>query len=259
MNKRVLLVLGILAVIVAASALSGCTTTNGVSPIPGTGTSTPTTGASTSGSGDKITVTKTDDKVTITGGKGEKIKSDPFPMSKDAWYIVKIQYTGAEMTAFMSALVNQQAIDEDLTALGQLTIWLGPETTEKIYQKGSLKSEDYMIYIDSADGPWTIEILKNPTGPVTTDKTFSGTSNKVTPFFHLDQGTASFTMNQRLKGQYSIPLGVDIYNADTGDYIGNLAHNDNSATLTATEDIPTSGNYVLEIYGGDDWDISYSQ
>lgn len=263
MNKRVLLVLSILAVLVAASALSGCTSTNTGTPSTGagtgTGTITPTTAASTAGSGGKITVTQTADKITITGGKGEKMTSDKFPLSKDGWYIVKITFTGGDYSIFQSALGTQQMIDESEAIGGQLTNSLGTMTTAKILGKGSVNSDDYKIYIGSSDGQWTIEILKNPTGPLTTDTTFTGASDKVTPFFHLNQGSASFTMHQKLKSQYSSRLDVNLYNADTGTYVANLAHNDDTPTLTASSDIPTSGNYVLEVIGGGDWDISYTQ
>jgi hypothetical protein len=209
---------------------------------------------------DKITVDQAADKVTVTGGKGGKIASDKFSLSKDGWYIIKISYTGAPVSTCQLSLVTQAMITGKETIGGMLTNWMGPSTTEKILHQGSVKSDDYMIYVDEAEGPWTVEILKSPKPtPVSAETTFSGTTNKVTPFFHLKAGAATFTMNQKPKGQFSARLAVDLVNADTGAHVSYLCHNSTQPTQTAKADIPAEGNYVLEVIGGDTWDISYSQ
>lgn len=207
-----------------------------------------------------ITVKQTADKITITGGKSTKIASDKFALSKDGWYIIKISYTGAAYSICQLSLVTQSMITDKQTIAGLLTNWMGPNTTEKIQHKGSLKSEDYMIYVERADGPWTIEILKSPKPtPVSISTTFSGTTNKVTPFFHLKKGPAKFTMHQKLKGQFSSRLEIDLINADTGVFVSYLCHNATEPTQTATADIPAAGNYILEVTGGDSWDVSFTQ
>jgi hypothetical protein len=207
-----------------------------------------------------ITVKQTADKITVTGGKSKKIASDKFALSKDGWYIIKVSYTGADVSTCQLSLVTQKMITEKETIGGLLTNWIGPNTTEKIRHKGTVKSEDYMIYVDDAEGPWTIEILKNPKpSPVSTSTTFSGTTNKVTPFFHLKKGSVKFTMHQKLKGQFSSRLEINLINADTGAYVTNLCHNATQPTQTATADIPAAGNYILEVIGGDSWDVSYAQ
>jgi hypothetical protein len=149
-------------------------------------------------------------------------------------------------------------ITDKETIGGLLTNWMGPMTTEKIRFKGSANSEDYMIYVEDAGGPWTIEILKNPKPiPVSSKTTFNGTTNKVTPFFHLNKGSAVFTMHQKLKGQFSSRLEINLINADRGVFVTNLCHNATEPTQTAKADIPATGNYILEVSGGDNWDVSY--
>ena len=206
----------------------------------------------------KITVTQTADKITITGDKGKKISSDKFALSKDGWYIIKVSYTGADVSICQLSLVTQKMITDKETIGGLLTNWMGPMTTEKIRFKGSANSEDYMIYVEDAGGPWTIEILKNPKPiPVSSKTTFNGTTNKVTPFFHLNKGSAVFTMHQKLKGQFSSRLEINLINADRGVFVTNLCHNATEPTQTAKADIPATGNYILEVSGGDNWDVSY--
>jgi hypothetical protein len=209
---------------------------------------------------DKITVSQTADKITITGGKGRKIASDKFLLSKDGWYIIKISYTGPEVSTCQLSLVIQEMITAKETVGGLLTNWMGPNTTEKIRDKGSVKSEDYMIYVDDAEGPWTVEILKSPKPtPISSETAFSGTTNKVTPFFHLKAGSAKFTIHQKLKGQFSPRIEIQLVNADTGAYVSSLCHNATEPTQTATVDIPEAGNFVLEVIGGEIWDVSYAQ
>jgi hypothetical protein len=208
----------------------------------------------------KINVTQTADKITIAGNKGKKIASDKFALSKDGWYIIKVSYTGTDASICQLSLVNQKMITDKETVGGLLTNWMGPNTTERIRSQGSAKSEDYMIYVEDAGGPWTIEILKNPKPtPVSSKTTFSGTTNKITPFFHLNKGSTTFTMHQKLKGQFSSRLEVGLYDANTGKFVSSLCHNDTSPTLKATADIPEAGTYILEVSGGDSWDVSYKQ
>jgi hypothetical protein len=79
----------------------------------------------------------------------------------------------------------------------------------------------------------------------------------VTPFFHLNKGSAVFTMHQKLKGQFSSRLEINLINADRGVFVTNLCHNATEPTQTAKADIPATGNYILEVSGGDNWDVSY--
>jgi hypothetical protein len=206
----------------------------------------------------KITVTQTAEKISISGDNGKKIASDKFALSKDGWYIIKIVYKGTDPSICQLSLATQKMITDKETVGGMLTNWMGPNTTEKILSKGSAKSEDYMIYVDDAEGPWAIEILKNPKPKPLSDKTmFSGTTNKVTPFFHLNKGSVAFTMHQKLKGQWSSRLEINLYDANTGKYVSNLCHNTTSPMLNSKVDIPEAGPYILEVIGGDSWDVSY--
>ena len=208
----------------------------------------------------KITVTQTAEKITITGDKVKNIASDKFTLSKDGWYIIKIAYKGPDASICQLSLATQKMVTDKETVGGMLTNWMGPNTTEKILSKGAAKSEDYMIYIDDAGGPWTIEILKSPKPKPLSDKTtFSGTTNKVTPFFNLKKGSAAFTMHQKLKGQWSSRLEINLYDANTGKFVDNLCHNSTTPALNSNVDVPEAGPYVLEVIGGDDWDVSFKQ
>lgn len=106
--------------------------------------------ASKSEAAGKITVAQTADKITIKGDKGKKIASDKFALSKDGWYIIKVAYTGADVSICQLSLVTQKMITDKETVGGLLTNWIGPNTTERIRSKGSAKSEDYMIYLEEA-------------------------------------------------------------------------------------------------------------
>jgi hypothetical protein len=66
-------------------------------------------------------------------------------------------------------------------------------------------------------------------------------------------------MNQKLKGRFSSRLEVNLVNADTGAYVTNLCHNSTEPTPRAKVDISEAGNYILEVIGGDTWEISYAQ
>lgn len=207
-----------------------------------------------------ITVNQSTDKITITGEKGKKIASDKFTLSKDGWYIIKISYTGPAVSVCQLSLVTQTMIDKKQTIGGSLTNWMGPNTTEKVKHKGSVESGDFMIYVDDAGGPWTVEIVKSPKpSALSSSPTFSGTADKVTPFFKLGKGSAKFTMHQKLKGKFSSRLEVDLINGDTGTLVKYLCHNSTAPEQTANVDIPAAGNYVLVVSGGDSWDISYKQ
>jgi hypothetical protein len=151
-------------------------------------------------------------------------------------------------------------ITKKQTIGGLLTNWMGPSTTEKVQYKGVLASDDYMIYVDDAGGPWTVEILKSPkASSLSSDTTFNGTSDKVTPFFPLKKGAAKFIMHQKRKGTFSARLEVDLFNADTGALVSYLCHNAVEPMLTATADIQAPGNYLLQVSGGDSWDVSFAQ
>jgi hypothetical protein len=209
---------------------------------------------------EKITVNQTADKITITGGTGKKISSDKFALSKDGWYIIRVSYTGPAVSVCQLSLVDQNMITSKQTVGGLLTNWIGPSSTEIVRHTGLLKTEDYMIYVDESGGPWTIDILKSPKpAPVSADTAFKGTANKVTPFFKLKKGTASFTIHQKLKGKFSARIEVNLYNADSGTLTGNLCHNSTDPELIVKKEVPDPGNYIFEISGGDSWDISYAQ
>ncbi len=216
--------------------------------------------ASARAAADKIAVRRDADRIVISGGQGQKLTSDKFALSRDAWYVVKIAYTGPDVSICQLSLATPAMIAAEETVGGLLTNWMGPRTTEKIYGRGSMKSEDYVIFLEEAEGPWQIEILPNPKPePVSDRLAFSGAENQVTPFFHLKAGQARFTMNQKLKGQFSARLEVDLYNGDTGEFVTNLCHNSTDPTLEAEVEVKAAGNYVLQVAGGDSWDISGAQ
>ena len=74
----------------------------------------------------KITVTQTAEKITISGNKCKKATSDKFALNKDAWYIIKIAYTGKDVSICQLSLVDQKMINEKMTVAGMLTNWIAP-------------------------------------------------------------------------------------------------------------------------------------
>jgi hypothetical protein len=208
-------------------------------------------------------VTQTADKITITGGKGEKITSDAFKLSADEWYIITYDYKGPSMSNFIVELATPEAIAADEAIGGLLPMLLEPGKGTLFKDKGTYKSQDYKIYCDTCGGPWTVTIEKSPTPTASGQTSFShkvsDSFNSVTPYFHLNKGSATFTVNQQLSGTYSVAADVQLYNADTGAYVASITHNDNSPTITDTAEIPADGNYILGVACGGDWQISFTQ
>jgi hypothetical protein len=66
-------------------------------------------------------------------------------------------------------------------------------------------------------------------------------------------------MHQKLKGRFSSRLEVVLINADIGVFVSYLCHNATDPTQTANVDVPAAGTYILEVSGGDSWDISHEQ
>ena len=199
--------------------------------------------------------------MTITGGVGKKMTSDKFSLSKDGWYIIKTTYTGADISDFLSAIVTPQMITDDETVGGQLTLWMGPNTATTFKEKGSYDTGDHMVYIEQADGPWSIVIEKSPTpSPVSSDTKFSGSGDTITPFFHMTKGTANFVVNQKLpSGNFNVPLEATLYNADTGELVDYITHNDDDAQITDSVDVPADGDYVITTAGSGSYDISFTE
>lgn len=259
MNSKLILAAGIIALMLVASAVLGCTgpATNNNNPSPSTTTPSTTPG----GVSDKITVTHEGNKIIISGGKvdeSDKQKSEPFKLDVNKWYIVKITYSGPAISNFIADVTTQKMIDDDMTIAGLLPMFLGPDTVTTIKTKGTYKTDDYMIYVESSGGPWTIEITESPVPTASGSKAFSGEDGtSVTPFFHLDAGSTTFTITQNLKGQFSVPIEVELVNADTGDLVTYLVHNEREATQTVTKDIDVAGNYIMRVSCGGTWTISY--
>jgi hypothetical protein len=208
-------------------------------------------------------VTQSGNKLTITGGVANKLVSNAFPMDKDAWYIITYDYRGPEWSNFIAMISTPEYIEKDEAIGGLLPMLLEPGKGTVIREKGVYKSEDYKLLADTCGGPWTVVIEKSPTpapsGQTSFSHKLSDSYNSVTPYFHLNKGTATFTVNQQLEGKYSTAADVQLYNADTGEYVADITHNDNTATITSTEDIDVDGNYILGVSCGGDWQISFTQ
>ena len=48
--------------------------------------------------------------IIVTGGKGRNIASGRFALSKDGWYVIKISYTGAEVSVCQLSLATQAMV-----------------------------------------------------------------------------------------------------------------------------------------------------
>lgn len=262
--KKTTILISVIAMVVMVSALSGCFGSAGTSNPTGNPTSsTPGTASLAAGSGDKITVAQSGNKITITGGNANKLVSDAFPMDKDAWYMITYDYRGPEWSNFIAMISTPEYIENDEAIGGLLPMLLEPGKGTIIKEKGVYKSTDYKLLADTCGGPWTVVIEKSPAPVASGQTSFShkeaDSYNSVTPYFHLNKGTAAFTVNQQLSGKYSTPADVNLYNADTGEYVANIAHNDNSPTITWDVDVPADGNYIIGVSCGGDWQISFTQ
>jgi hypothetical protein len=258
-------------VMAIAVALSGCSSSSTVdNPTVSGGSSTAIATASgatatpATGSSGKITVTDTASKVTITGGSGEKLTSDSFKLSKDGWYIITIKYSAAGVTNFIADVVTQADIDNDETVAGLLPMMLESGTDTIIETKGSYQSDDYKVYLEKAEGPWSIEIQKSPapqpSGQTSFSHKASDSLSSVTPYFALKQGTATFTITQHIDtSKWQTPIEAKLVNADTGELATYLVHNTDDETQTATYDVPADGNYIMEVTCGGDWEIAYTE
>jgi len=221
--------------------------------------------APAAGSSGKIVVTDTGSKITINGGNGEKVASDPFTLSKDGWYIITATYNGPTMSDFIANVVTQKDIDADSqTVEGLLPMMLDPGTATVIVTKGTYESADYKLYIQKAEGPWTVEIQKSPvpqpSGLTSFSHKASVSTTSVTPFFALKQGTVTFTVTQHIDtSKFEMPIEVDLINADTGELATYVVHNGDDETQTATYDVPADGNYIMEVSCGGDWEISFTE
>lgn len=251
--------------VIIVSALSGCTSSNTTStatPTPSSSSSS-VTASLAAGSGDKITVTQAGNKITIAGGNANKLVSDKFPMDKDAWYMITYEYKGPSMSNFITEIATPEAITADEAIGGLLPMLLEPGKGTIIKSKGTYKTTDYQLLAETCNGPWTVVIEKSPaptpSGQTSFSHKYSDSYNSVTPYFHLNQGSATFTVNQQLSGEYSVPAEVTLINADTGELVAYVTRNDNGATITDTEDIPAAGNYIMQVTCSGDWQISFTQ
>jgi hypothetical protein len=218
----------------------------------------------TAGAGDKITVTQSGNTITITGKNANKVASESFPLDNNAWYMISYEYqTSATIGNFIVELATPADIAADEAVGGLLPMLMETGKGTIIESKGTYKSTDYQLFADSCDGPWKVTIVKSPTPAPSGQTSFShkvdDSYNSVTPYFHLNKGTATFTVNQQLKNSYSTPASVDLFNADTGAYVASITHNNNEATITDTEDIEADGNYIIHVACGGDWQISFTQ
>ncbi|WP_128860085.1 hypothetical protein [Methanocella paludicola] len=261
-QKKTILI-SVIAIVIIVSALSGCLGSSGT-----TQTSTPTATATgtpslAAGSGDKITVTQSGNTMTIKGGVANKVVSEKFPMDADAWYMITYEYNGPEWSNFITMISTPEYIANDEAIGGLLPMLLEPGKGTIIKEKGVYKSTDYQLLADTCGGPWTVTIVKNPAPAASGQASFShkaaDSTNSISPYFHLNKGSATFTVNQQLPGQYSVAADVQLYNADTGEWAADITHNDNTATITRTVDIEADGNYIMGVTCGGDWQISFTQ
>ena len=245
--------------------MSGCSGSSSSTQSPATSTGSDSSGTASiaAGSGDKITVSQDGNTITITGGKASKLASDPFPMDAGAWYIITSTYKGKDMSDFIAEIATPDDIAADEAIGGLLPMELNPATDTIIQPKGTYKTTNYKLLADTTDGPWTVVIQKSPTPVASGQASFShkvaDSYNSITPYFHLSKGSATFTVNQGTENKFAAAASVDLYDADTGEYVASITHNDDEATITETEDIPADGNYIIHVACGNDWSLSFTQ
>ncbi len=240
-KKLLILAVSALAIVLVASALSGCTTTN----TPGTGTGASTgagTGPSTTAVTGAPTLGTAGDKVTIAGSQDGTVD----PKLETGGYIVEIRYMDeVEVDAgnyFVGATPNMFPAGPDG--------WHLSSDVANIQGGNLIKIK--------ASSPYVVTLTRLPLAaqPDTTPKTYKGTGNSVVGPVSLSQGTVT------MKG-VSGDIKVQLYDATTGIFadFDKWLYKDANTPAEATMDVPNDGSYLIKVtieeHG--DWEFIVSQ
>lgn len=256
-NKNHFLIGGVIAFVLVASMISGCTgtTTNTGTPEP-TGTATTPASATAAAttpasSGTKTvtgapTVSAAGDVVTIAGS--ESGTADPKLAA--GGYIIEVRSKDkADVTVETKDSTMHISPQYYPTASDGLHLFLQPI---------EFKGGELTI---SANGPYVIKMTKLPLAAAAdpAPKTYTGKGDTVVGPISLNQGTVN------LKGTTG-KITVVLYDATSGEAVG--IHRDLYKVSPGkigpgekTEDVPATGTYLfnLEVPDNSDWEFSVSQ
>lgn len=115
---------------------------------------------------------------------------------------------------------------------------------------GILKKGNYILDI-SASGIWTVEIKQpRPTSADAKPKTFTGTSQQVSPFINLDKGLTTFNLNHNGNSNFSVTL-MDKNGKRIELLVNEIGQFDGSKAVG----ISRAGLYLMDISASGDWSI----
>ncbi len=241
-KKLLILAVSALAIVLVASALSGCTTIN--TPGTGTGPSTSTgTGTSPTAVTGAPTLSTAGDKVVIAGSQDGTVD----PELETGGYIVEILYKDeVEVDAgnyFVGATSNMFPAGPDG--------WHLSSDVANIQGGNPIKIK--------ASSPYVVTLTRLPLAaqPDTTPRTYKGTGSSVVGPVSLSQGTVT------IKGVSANDINVQLYDATTGIFadFDKTLYEDTSTPAEVTMDVPNDGSYLIKVkmkkYS--DWEITVSQ
>lgn len=251
MTKRLLIVLGVLAVVVAASALSGCTSTNtgssSTSPTTHATTSTSPSSSSTS-SGAKVPVTVSGNTITITGTKGSGDKdqvSDQFTLETGTYIMSVTNKGGSSLGDTFIATIESPT--------GDVYTVLSPMGNSKggylpVYADNIMAKPGPAVLKVSMAGTYTVTLTKPTSGEALPLKITGAPGEQVIKAVDLKAGAV--TINVKHLGYNSAEQGttmVNLVKADTGQSVRLDGAWVTGETRDVTGDISDPGVYVLSV------------
>lgn len=237
MNKRVLLILGVVAILVASTALSGCIGGNKTTPTTPGATTTPTS-TSTSGTstGSKASTVVTGDKIVING-KTDQTNSTDFQVTEGT-YIATYECRGTMADMFTSGMYSSDGKDGFwILAL------LGPASGSTAVVVGGMFTPAGTYHTESGGGDSYSITIEKPTSGVAAPQTFtlSKGGNKALAV-NLNAGQVTVKVDHSVA-----PTGtttMSLYDLE-GNSVGSEYVQDASGTLTG--EIINAGTYVLDV------------
>ncbi|CAJ35994.1 hypothetical protein [Methanocella arvoryzae] len=246
MNKRVLLVLGVLAILVASTALSGCLGGNQTTPTT-PGTATPTTPAtSTGGKNPLASVTTSGDTITITGTKtsmSDDQYSETFNL-EEGTYIYTWTNKGGYEDWFTAALESPEGDSYGMVSL------MDPSGSSYLV----VEAEGYFAKPGPArlnvanGGTYTVTYTKPTTGENVPLTVTGGPGEQVAKAVSLNPGPVTISVKHH--GFDSSEQGttmVGLHKVDTGKSVRLDGPWIVSETGDATGEIEEAGLYVFSV------------
>ena len=259
--KKVIAIIAMVATLILATALSGCTTPSTV-----TATATPTTGGEvtavpTAGSSPGTVATGAPkatvdgDNVKIAGSKDGNVTVN----LKKGGYIIEYKYQGNSFDMKVNSFIGAMRIVPGGQYAGA-DGWTVFSTVQKF------TNDDGTEFIITATDPYEVNFKRLPlsTSADVVPKTYTGTGEMVVGPMTLKAGSASFKISapDLNKAGFSVKL----LDATTGDSVATITPSraemeSNILDMTVTKTIEADGNYLMDVgaNGATAWTIDVSQ